>query len=57
MSLGALGGGVSSAVARALGNDDKIRADKVLWHAIYLGIMISGVLAFYFGCWENVLTF
>ena len=57
MSLGALGGGVSSAVARALGNDDKIRADKVLWHAIYLGIMISGVLAFLF--WllgRNVLT-
>ena len=57
MSLGALGGGVSSAVARALGNDDKIRADKVLWHAIYLGIIISGVLAFLF--WllgRNVLT-
>ena len=50
MSLGALGGGVSSAVARALGNDDKIRADKVLWHAIYLGIMISAFLHFYSGC-------
>ena len=57
MSLGALGGGVSSAVARALGNDDKIRADRVLWHAIYLGIIISGVFAFLF--WllgRNVLT-
>jgi putative MATE family efflux protein len=57
MSLGALGGGVSSAVARALGNDDKIRADRVLWHAIYLGIIISAVFALLF--WllgRNVLT-
>ncbi len=48
MSLGALGGGVSSAVARALGNDDRIRADKVLWHAIYLGIAIAGILLILF---------
>ena len=48
MSLGALGGGVSSAVARALGNDDRIRADKVLWHAIYLGIAIAAILLILF---------
>ena len=48
MSLGALGGGVSSAVARALGEDDRMRANKVLWHAIYLGIAIAGILLILF---------
>lgn len=48
MSLGALGGGISSAVARALGNGDKMRADKILWHAVYLGVAISLVFLIVF---------
>lgn len=48
MSLGALGGGISSAVARALGNGDTLRADKILWHAVYLGAAIASVFLILF---------
>lgn len=48
MSLGALGGGISSSVARALGNGDKNRADKILWHAVYLGSAIALVFLILF---------
>ena len=41
MSNGGIGGGVSSAVARALGADRRADADALVWHAI--------VLAFIFG--------
>jgi putative MATE family efflux protein len=36
MSNGGIGGGVSSAVARALGADRRADADALLWHAIVL---------------------
>jgi putative MATE family efflux protein len=37
MSGGALGGAISSAVARALGNGNTERAQKLVWHAIFGG--------------------
>lgn len=37
-SAGAIGGGVSSAIARALGSGDKQRAEALLAHALVLGI-------------------
>ncbi len=48
MSAGAMGGGVSSAVARALGAGDVARAERLAWHAaviaIAFGLLFTGVL-------------
>ncbi len=38
MSAGAMGGGVSSAVARALGAGDVARAERLAWHAVVIAI-------------------
>src|SRR5690606_21375799 len=37
MSAGAMGGGVSSAISRALGAGDKVRAEALAWHAMVIG--------------------
>ncbi|MGI9477349.1 MAG: MATE family efflux transporter [Hyphomicrobiaceae bacterium] len=37
MAAGAIGGGVTSALARALGAGDEIRANSIAWHAILIG--------------------
>ena len=39
LSSGAMGGGVSSAISRALGAADQQRADALAWHAIAIGLM------------------
>ena len=39
MSGGALGGAISSAIARALGTGDKQRAEKLVWHGLYGGLI------------------
>ena len=39
MSAGAMGGGVSSAVSRALGAGDEARAARLAWHAVIIGII------------------
>ena len=44
MSGGALGGAISSAIARALGNGNTDRAEKLVWHAIFGGVF--GALGF-----------
>ncbi|MDC1484598.1 MATE family efflux transporter, partial [Gammaproteobacteria bacterium] len=36
MAFGALGGAVSSSIARSLGAEDKERAEKLLWHSLLL---------------------
>jgi Na+-driven multidrug efflux pump len=36
MAFGALGGAVSSSLARSLGAGDKQRAEELLWHALFL---------------------
>ena len=40
---GAIGGGVSSAIARALGSGDQERAEALLAHALVLGIVIAAL--------------
>jgi putative MATE family efflux protein len=43
MSGGAIGGGVTSAVARALGAGAIERAESTAWHAVLIAITMSGV--------------
>ncbi len=43
MSAGAMGGGVSSAVARSLGSGQRERADAILVHAVIIAIVMSAV--------------
>ena len=43
MSGGAIGGGVTSAVARAFGAGDAARAESTAWHAILIAIIMSAV--------------
>src|SRR5690242_16867232 len=50
MSAGAMGGGISSAVARALGAGRRDDADALLWHALAIALLFGvvftvGVLA------------
>lgn len=52
ISAGAMGGGIMSAVARALGAGDKDRANELVWSAILITILFGGlitVLALAFG--------
>jgi putative MATE family efflux protein len=51
MSTGAMGGGISSAVARALGRGRREEADTLVWHAIAiaLGLGLLTTLAALFG--------
>ena len=44
MSGGALGGAISSAIARSMGANDIDRAEKLIWHSIV--ISISGAFTF-----------
>lgn len=44
IAFGSLGGAVTSSIARSLGAADKPRAEKLLWHSLY--ISCSGALAF-----------
>ncbi len=41
LSAGAVGGGVSSAIARALGAGDRVRAEALLVHALLLGAALG----------------
>jgi putative MATE family efflux protein len=45
LSAGAIGGGVSSAIARALGAGDKARAEALLAHAMVLAVVLGCVFA------------
>jgi len=38
MSNGGIGGGVSSAIARALGAGDQAKANRLLWHAVVIAV-------------------
>ena len=38
MSAGAMGGGVSSAISRAIGAGDRERAADLAWHAAMIGL-------------------
>lgn len=41
LSAGAMGGGVSSAISRALGGADQRRADALAWHALAIGLVVG----------------
>jgi putative MATE family efflux protein len=43
MSNGGIGGGVASAIARALGAGDKARADSLAWHGTVLAVAFGAV--------------
>lgn len=43
MAGGAIGGGTTSAVARAFGAGDIERAESTAWHAVLIALVISGV--------------
>ena len=45
LSAGAIGGGVSSAIARALGAGDKARAEALLAHALVLAVVLGCAFA------------
>ncbi len=49
MSAGAMGGGVSSAVSRALGAGDKARASALALHAVIIGALAALVFTVVFG--------
>ncbi len=53
MSGGAIGGGVTSSVARALGSDDESKAESVLWHAIIIAVAMSLVFAVALGLFSR----
>jgi putative MATE family efflux protein len=48
MSSGAMGGGVSSAVSRALGANDVARAQTLALHALVIGVVVGTVYAVIF---------
>lgn len=45
LANGAMGGAVSSAIARALGSGDEKRADALVWHALMIAVA-AGILFF-----------
>ena len=52
MAFGALGGAVTSSIARSLGAADKPRAEKLLWHSLYIscfGALTFLIIFFIFG--------
>ena len=42
MSAGAMGGGISSAIARALGGHRQADADALAWHAVLIALVLGG---------------
>src|SRR5437764_14724914 len=51
LSAGAMGGGISSAIARALGGGRRDDADALVWHAIIINVAIGSVFsAVVLGC-------
>jgi len=49
ISSGAMGGGISSAVARALGAGDIARAERVMVHALVIALISAAVFTILFG--------
>ena len=45
MSAGAMGGGISSAIARALGGHRQHDADALAWHAVLIAVALGGGFA------------
>src|ERR1700686_3201996 len=41
MSAGAMGGGIASAIARALGAGQRDRADSLVWHTLVIALLFG----------------
>ena len=48
LSAGAMGGGISSAISRALGAGDRVRAEKLAFHAFVIGALAGVVFTIFF---------
>ena len=46
MSAGAMGGGISSAIARALGGHRQADADALVWHAVLIALILGASFTF-----------
>ncbi|MGB1006845.1 MAG: MATE family efflux transporter, partial [Thalassobaculaceae bacterium] len=53
MAGGSVGGGTTSAVARALGADDATRAESIAWHAVVLAAAMSVVYMLVLGVFSR----
>ena len=54
MAFGALGGAVSSSISRSLGANNIDKAEKLLWHSLYisfLGALVFFLVFLFFGEW------
>lgn len=51
MSGGAMGGGVASAISRALGARDEVRASRLALHALVISVIVGLVLTAFFLSW------
>ena len=49
MAGGAIGGGVTSAIARAFGSRDSAHAEAVLWHAMLIAVFMSALFVIILG--------
>lgn len=55
MAGGAIGGGVTSAVARALGAGDLERAEATAWHAVLIALAMAGLFMLLLGLFARPL--
>lgn len=53
MAGGAIGGGITSAVARALGAGDRDRAESTAWHAVLIGLVLSALFTIVLGVYAR----
>ena len=53
MSAGAIGGGVTSSVARALGGNDDGKAASVVWHAVVIAVLMSFLFVIVLGVFSR----
>lgn len=57
MSAGAIGGGVSSAISRALGARDETRASRLALHALVISVIVGLVLTAFFLTWGPAILY
>jgi len=50
---GAIGGAITSAVARALGGGDRDRAEAIAWHAVLVAVSLAAVFVVVFGLYAR----
>jgi len=53
IGLGAIGGGITSSLSRAIGKNDKDLANKILWHSVLLMTFLSFIFLLFFVFFSN----